>query len=153
EAEAQKQLRIYSERVEKAPAREQELAILVRDYENTKKNYESILDKKLNAKISENLEKRQKGEQFRILDPANLPERPFKPQKVTILLAGILFGIAGGVGLALLLEQLDSSVRKPEVLEQAISVPVLATIPDYTGELKSLTPVYPSSKKPEKSNG
>src|SRR5581483_9854226 len=60
EQDLQKQIRVYDKRVENAPAREQEIAVLERDYENTKKNYESLLDKKLNAKISENLEKRQK---------------------------------------------------------------------------------------------
>ncbi len=134
----QEQIQTYERRVENAPAREQELAILLRDYENTKKNYQILLDKKLNAKISENLEKRQKGERFRILDPANLPEAPFKPDRVKVGLAGILLGLGSGVGLGFIREKLDSSVHKPEKVEQLTSVPVLALIPDFTGELKGL---------------
>lgn len=131
----QKQIQVYERRVESVPAREQELAVLERDYENTKKNYESLLDKKLNAKISENLEKRQKGEQFRILDPANLPERPFKPVPLQIGLMGIAGGLGVGVALAFIREKLDSSIRKPEEVERITSVPVLASIPDFDEEL------------------
>ncbi|MBI5855467.1 MAG: hypothetical protein HZB35_09625 [Nitrospirae bacterium] len=86
------QVKEYQDRVERAPSREQEMTILVRDYENTKRNYESLLDKQLNARVSENLEKRQKGETFRILDPANLPEKPEKPDVLMIMLAGLAVG-------------------------------------------------------------
>lgn len=132
----EKQIRTYDKRVESAPAREQELAVLERDYENTKKNYQALLDKKLNAKISENLEKRQKGEQFRILDPANLPERPFKPVPLRIFLMGIAGGLGVGVALAFMRETLDGSIRRPEEVERITSVPVLASIPDFEEELK-----------------
>ena len=132
----EEQIRVYEKRVEKAPAREQELAILLRDYENTKKNYDSLLDKKLNAKISENLEKRQKGEQFRILDSANLPVRPFKPEPFKVGLMGVLLGLGVGVGLAFVREQLDTSIRKPEEVERITSVPVLVSIPDFTEEMR-----------------
>lgn len=131
----QRQIQLYEKRVENVPAREQELAVLERDSENTKKNYESLLDKKLNAKISENLEKRQKGEQFRILDPANLPEKPFKPVPMRIGLLGIAGGLGIGVALAFIREKLDSSIRKPEEVERITSVPVLASIPDFDEEL------------------
>ncbi|HLG21417.1 MAG TPA: GNVR domain-containing protein, partial [Candidatus Manganitrophaceae bacterium] len=132
----EKQIKVYEHRVENVPAREQILLTLVRDYDNTKKNYEALLDKKLSAKISENLEKRQKGEQFRILDAANLPERPFKPDRVKIGLAGLLLGLGGGLALAFFREQLDSSIRKPEEVERVTSVPVLVSIPDFTEEMR-----------------
>lgn len=150
----QRQIQLYERRVESVPAREQELAVLERDYENTKKNYESLLDKKLNAKISENLEKRQKGEQFRILDPANLPERPFKPVPLQIGLMGIAGGLGLGVALAFIREKLDSSIRKPEEVERITSVPVLASIPDFKEELM-ITEKYLSKTavNDEKTNG
>jgi uncharacterized protein involved in exopolysaccharide biosynthesis len=75
-------------RVEQTPSREQELMILVRDYENRQKNYQALLDKRLNAHIAENLEKRQKGEQFRVLDPANLPQKPENPNRLVIMMLG-----------------------------------------------------------------
>ncbi|HEY5599150.1 MAG TPA: GNVR domain-containing protein, partial [Candidatus Manganitrophaceae bacterium] len=105
-------------------------------YDNTKKNYEVLLDKKLSAKISENLEKRQKGEQFRILDAANLPEKPFKPDRFKVGLAGLLLGLGGGLALAFVREQFDSSIRKPEEVERVTSVPVLVSIPDFTEEAR-----------------
>lgn len=135
ELNLRKQIQIFEKRVEDTPAREQEFATLLRDYESTRKNYGALLDKKLGAKISENLEKKQKGEQFRILDPANLPEKPFKPDQLKIGLAGLVLGLGGGLGLAFIREQLDSSIRKPEEVERIISVPVLVSIPDFAEEM------------------
>ncbi len=154
EMELLKQKRAYEQRVESAPAREQELAVLLRDYENTRKNYGTLLDKKLNAKIAENLEKRQKGEQFRILDAANLPEKPFKPEPVRIGFAGVALGFGVGLAFAFIREKLDSSIKKPEEVERITSVPVLASIPDFDEELmiteKSLST---SVTDDEKNNG
>ena len=62
------------QKVERSPKREQEMISLIRDYENQKRSYDDLLRKKLEADVSQNLEKRQKGTQFQILDPANLPE-------------------------------------------------------------------------------
>src|SRR4029079_6734969 len=97
-------IRDFENRVEQTPSREQELMILVRDYQNMQKNYQALLDKRLSAHVAENLEKRQKGEQFRILDPANLPSKPEKPNRPLIILFGILGGCGLGVGLAFGLE-------------------------------------------------
>lgn len=121
----------YERRVERAPEREQELTVLQRDYDNTKKNYQSLLEKQLNARISENLERRQKGETFRVLDPANIPARPESPDQVRIMLVGLLVGIGGGYGLGFLLEQMFGVFRRPEDAESILGLPVLATIPDF----------------------
>jgi len=125
------QIRDFERRVENVPRREQQLAILLRDYDNTKENYQKLLDKKLTAKISENLEKRQKGEQFRILDPANFPEKPYAPNPLKIAMLGSVLGIIVGTGLVFLREMMDVSIRKPEELEKMSSIPVLASILDY----------------------
>ncbi len=122
----------YEERVEKAPAVEQELLILLRDYENMKDNYRSLLDKRLNARVTENLEKRQKGEQFRIIDPPNLPGKPYKPNQKRIMIFGLAFGCLLGFGMAYILEQSNPTFHRPEGIEGLLGLHVLAAIPDFT---------------------
>lgn len=119
-------------RVEQTPVREQELMILVRDYENMQKNYQALLDKRLNAHVAVNLEKRQKGEQFRILDPANLPEKLDSPNRILIMLLALLGGGALGVGGALGLDLLNPTFRRREEVEQFLpGARVLATVPQF----------------------
>ncbi|MGC4097206.1 MAG: AAA family ATPase [Nitrospira sp.] len=125
------QIKEFEQRVEQTPAREQEVMILVRDYENRQKNYQSLLDKRLNAHVAGNLEKRQKGEQFRVLDPANLPQRPDSPKRLVIMIAGIIGGCGLGVGLAVGLEQLNPTFRRREEVETLSGIRVLAVIPNF----------------------
>lgn len=148
----QKQTRIaaqiveYEGRVERTPSREQQLMILVRDYENLQKNYQSLLDKKLSASISENLERRQKGEQFRIIDPANLPLVPETPNELLIMLAGLAMGCGLGYGAAFWLEYGRGFVRTPDDAESIAGFPLLATIPDFaTAYKKGFPRVQPTS--------
>lgn len=130
------QIEAYEARVEKAPLREQQMLGLVRDYENTKLHYQALLDKKLNARISENLEKRQKAEQFRILDPANLPDKPYKPDPFRIVLLGLVVGLSTGGGAAYLRETMDVSFKRPEEVEMILHHPVLISIPNIHETLK-----------------
>jgi polysaccharide chain length determinant protein (PEP-CTERM system associated) len=130
-AKLKAQTREYELRVERAPEREQELIVLQRDYENTKKNYQSLLDKQLNARISESLEKRKKGETFRVLDPANFPTSPDSPDAKRILVLGLVSGGGLGYGWAFLLEVLAGVIRRSEDAESLLGLPVLATIPNF----------------------
>lgn len=123
--------KVYEEMVKATPGREQELAILDRDYEHMQKNYQSLFDKKLGARIAENLEKRQKGEQFRVIDPANLPTIPEKPDQMRIMLLGLAVGCGLGVGLAVVLEQIYPVFRRSEEAEGMLGLPVVATIPSF----------------------
>ena len=112
-------------------ANEQLLLDLTRDYEMSRQNYQALLQKRLNARVSENLEKRQKAEQFRIIDPAKIPEKPFKPDRVKIVLLGSLLSLGAGGGLIFLRESLKPSYRRLEDLQESVQLPVLATIPIY----------------------
>jgi polysaccharide biosynthesis transport protein len=123
------QIKEYEKRVEATFPNEQSLLNLTRDYEISQRNYQTLLEKRLNAKISENLEKRQKGEQFRVLDPANIPQKPYKPNRPKIILLGSLLSGGLGVGLILSKEFVRPSYWKAEDFHGTIDVPVLGTIP------------------------
>jgi len=116
-------------RVEKSPRREQEMVSLTRDYENLKASYDDLLKKKLDAEVSQNLEKRQKGEQFQILDPADLPQKPFSPDRPKVFgiafAAAMLIGFGGAIGF----EMINPVLRGKRDFQHFFTVPVLASIP------------------------
>jgi polysaccharide biosynthesis transport protein len=124
------QIRTFEHRVEQTPSREQDVMILMRDYENMQKNYQALLDKRLNAHVAENLEKRQKGEQFRVLDPANLPQKLESPNRLLIMMLGLLGGCGLGVGLAVGRERVFPTFKRRQELEMLPGIRVLATIPN-----------------------
>jgi polysaccharide chain length determinant protein (PEP-CTERM system associated) len=119
----------YQARIEKTPMRELTLNALSRDYKNTYETYQSLAQKNVVSQQAENLERRQKGEQFKILDPARTPEKPFKPDIPKILLIGLLLGVGAGIGVAFSREQMDRSFRDAEDLTLALGIKVLANIP------------------------
>ena len=123
------QIVFYQRRVEDTPKREQELLSLKRNYENIQETYNSLLQRKLEADIAANMEKRQKGEQFRILDPARLPDKPIFPDMKKYFLMCVAAGLACCCGCIFLLNFLDNSVKKPEVVTDKLGIPILAVMP------------------------
>jgi polysaccharide chain length determinant protein (PEP-CTERM system associated) len=128
-AALEKKIQSYQERIENTPKREEELLAIKRDYDNIKNIYESLLNRGLEAEISVNMEKKQKGEQFRIIDPARLPEKPISPNMNRLLLMTIAVGLGIGGGIIFLLEFLDASFRNKEDIESSLGVPLLAAVP------------------------
>jgi len=129
DAKIRAQMEKYSERVEKTFGRELEITNLTRDYQNAKETYESLLRKSQEAQQAENLERRQKGEQFKVIDSARTPGMPFKPDIPKIFLFGLLLGLGSGFGLAFFREQMDRSFRDAEDLEATLGLKVIANIP------------------------
>jgi len=119
-----------SGKIASVPTRESELVELTRDYATLQENYTSLLQKRSNATLAANLEKRQIGEQFKILDPASRPERPANEKQRLLALAG---GPIGGLGLGVLLigllEYRDPSFRNEDDVLRVLSLPVLALVP------------------------
>jgi polysaccharide chain length determinant protein (PEP-CTERM system associated) len=120
---------VYQKRVEDTPKREQELSSIQRDYQNLKELYDSLLKRKLEADISVSMEKKQKGEQFRVLDPAKIPTRPVEPDLRRVLLVVLVAGLGLGGGLAHFVEMMDSSFRNADDLEKELKLPILVSIP------------------------
>jgi uncharacterized protein involved in exopolysaccharide biosynthesis len=138
ERELKKQLNFYQTRIEEGPKREQELILITRDYDLLKSNYRSLMDKKIQSQMAENLERKQQGEQFKILDPARMPEKPFKPDRDKILLVGAVLGLAAGLGLTWFRENLDQSFHSEADLEAHLGLPILAVIPNLKEEDKAI---------------
>ena len=129
EAQISGQMNRYRGRIENVPSREQEMASLARDYQNTRETHELLMKKNQDAQQAENLERRQKGEQFRIIDPARLPEKPFSPDIPKVLLIGLALSIGCSFGLAFIREQMDRSFHDAGDAEATLGLKVLATIP------------------------
>src|SRR5262249_9795387 len=104
----------YQKRLEAAPTRETALAAVAPGYSPPQQNYQSLLSKKQESQIAANLERRQIGEQFKILDPARLPEKPFSPDRPRWYLAAVLVALAIGCGFAALTEYFDRGLRSEE---------------------------------------
>jgi polysaccharide chain length determinant protein (PEP-CTERM system associated) len=119
----------YQSRTDNAPIRAIELSKISRDYEITLRKYQDLLAKSLDSRLSENMEKSQKGEQFRIMEPATFPERPVHPNRFRIIAVGLLAGIALGCALAVLLETLDTSFKTAEDLASYEDVSLLGAVP------------------------
>ncbi len=124
----------YERRVDITPKREQDMMALTRDYSNIQKYYSELLNRKLEADIAMDMERRAKGEQFRILDKAKKPEKPVFPNIQMFFLISIGAGLAVGIALAFLLDFMDNTLKRAEDVEPLLDIPVLVTIPKIYNE-------------------
>jgi polysaccharide biosynthesis transport protein len=124
-----RQIDEYQSRLNLVPLREQELAEINREHEQSRAAYESLLSKKTQSEMATNLENQHQGELFRIIDPPNLPRRPYWPDRFKLNLLGMIFGTFLALGITVVAELLDMRIHRDEDLRDLISVPVLAGIP------------------------
>lgn len=122
------QIAQYQTRMESLPVREQQMAGLTRDYEIAKQNYKSLLDKKLAAEMSTDMERRQKSERFTLLDPAVVPGKPFKPNRPLLDALGAVFGLLLATGFAVGKEMKNNVLLGEWELPK--DVPVLGRVPN-----------------------
>lgn len=120
----------YQAKIDAVPARESELVELTRDYSTLQEAYSSLLTKREESKLAADLERRQIGEQFRILDAASLPERPHNQrERLAFTAAGAVAGLLLGLALVGWFEYRDSSFRREEDMLRLLNLPVLAIVP------------------------
>ncbi|GDY20923.1 chain-length determining protein [Verrucomicrobiota bacterium] len=105
-----------------------EFDTLSREVESDRGLYENVMKKMKESQISKELQ----SDKLRVIQPAIAPERPSKPQKVKIMAAAVLVGLMGGLMLALLLNQIDSSIKSVDQAEEFLQLPVLSAIPQIT---------------------
>ena len=119
-------------RVQAGPALQSQVTELMRDYATLQEGYTVLLKKSEESKIAVNLERRQIGEQFKIIDGARLPEKPISPDRFRINMFGILGGLGLGLGLVAFLEYRDTSFKSDDDVMTTLALPVLAVIPLMT---------------------
>lgn len=123
------QIKVYQDRVQSTPVVEEQYKELTRGYQTALDSYNGLLKKRTDAMMAKELQQEQAGEQFLVLDPANLPTTPSFPNRPLFALGGLGGGLGLGLGLAFLLEMRDTSMRTERDVEFALRLPVLAMVP------------------------
>ncbi|MFV0438611.1 MAG: hypothetical protein ACK5PS_14620 [Desulfopila sp.] len=135
----------YEKWIAATPVREAEWSALTREYGQLKNHYDYLVAQDLQAKSMLNLERRQKGSQFKIVDVARTPEKPTKPDFIKLMAVAVAGALALGVGIVLVINFLDGSFRDPEDAELFLGIPVLTTIPLITTPMEQRKNLYVSS--------
>jgi polysaccharide biosynthesis transport protein len=125
----QQQISEYQHRLNLTPVREEQLTDLRREYDLSKKNYDDLYAKKTQSALATDLQKNQQGQQFRLIEPPNLPTKPFTPNRLKIAFGGIVVGIAFGIGLAFFVEIRDASLHSEKQLRERFDLPVVVAFP------------------------
>jgi succinoglycan biosynthesis transport protein ExoP len=126
----------YQGKVQSVPILETQLAELTRNYETSKQNYQSLLDKRLSAGMSEDLERKQQAERFMVLDPASTPEKPSSPKRLPIIAGTIVAAFLISCGLTIGITLLNGAIRSDSDLLTVLpaKVRILATIPSISSQ-------------------
>jgi polysaccharide chain length determinant protein (PEP-CTERM system associated) len=123
------QIKLYQKWIEAAPVHEAKWSALTRDYDELKRYHDALLAQSLAADATENLERHQKGSQFKIIDPAYLPITPIKGTFRIVFLAAAMIGLALGMGFILCLDLMDTSFKDKTEIEDFIKIPVTCAVP------------------------
>lgn len=133
----QRQMQTYQWKVDSVPVLETQLAELTRNYEASRQNYQSLLDKTFSAGMSEELERKQQAERFTVLDPAKTPEKPISPKRIPIMIAVLFVAIVLPAGLVIGMNLLSHAIKSEAELKEMLpsGVPILGTIPPIENKL------------------
>ncbi len=127
--ELKAQLANYEKSLALSPEVEREYTNLLRDKENIVHRLQEIAQKLMDARLSQDLEKEAKAERFTLLEPALLPEKPIKPNRLAIVFLGLVFAVAASVGYAAIAETINKGVFGRHHLATILKEPPLAVIP------------------------
>jgi polysaccharide chain length determinant protein (PEP-CTERM system associated) len=125
----QDEISVYQSRVALSPAIEEQYKQLARDYDNTQKVYQDLLADKSKSDIALRMEQQARGEQMRLLNPADLPDTPSFPNRLLFAGGGLGGALALGAALALWFEVRDKSIRTQADAEAALELPMLVAVP------------------------
>ena len=128
-AELQARRQDLEKRLEKSPGVERDYMEMARELDSTQTKYREVRQKEMEAQVAQNLEDERKGERFTLIEPPLVPEKPASPNRILIIVLGAVLSIGGAVGLGLMLDSVDASVRNRRDLEALLGIPPLAVLP------------------------
>jgi len=132
EKQLQSGINFHQAKLEGGPAIQQQLAAVTRDYDNAEQNFKDVQARKFAADISSDVETRQKGERFVIVEPAQPPTSPSTPNR--LLVDGL--ALPAGLGLAMLLfvllEAFNTTVKTEREVTEHVRAPLFGEIPWLT---------------------
>ncbi len=131
---AKEKLDEYERRLTQTPRVEQKGLALTRAYENAVREHREIQEKLMRADLAVELEKKQGGQRYSLLEEPKYPHAPVKPNRPAILLLGIVLAIGGGLGCASLAEYMDRTLHGPKAISALLGAPPLAVIPYIPGK-------------------
>jgi polysaccharide chain length determinant protein (PEP-CTERM system associated) len=136
---------VFQARLQNTPKWAHELAVMSRDYEATRTKYESVLSRKVEAELAQELEARAAHDVFRVISAATIPVTPAKPDRMGGFLLAFLIALALGILVGVLVEMRDDSIRDPTEVKERLPIPVLAVVPQLGGktERRVLAPEIP----------
>ncbi|MBI4465499.1 MAG: AAA family ATPase [Acidobacteria bacterium] len=147
EQEIVAQIRVYRRKVQSASEHERTEAELTRDYELTRTQYQSLLEKQNQAQMEERLKKTSQSTVFRIVRSAQLPVEPYAPRRVRIVALGLLSGLGLGLLLAVFAEYRDTTYDNADEFRNSTNLPVLAVIPALAGTAKKSSRKAPAQTR------
>ena len=118
----------YQAHIANSPLVEKEYSGLLRDLGSAQQKYAELTNKLMEARVAKGMEESQSGERFVVIDPARLPEQPFKPNRKAIALISVVLALGSGIGISALREILDTTVKSAEEIVALGGGPVLSEI-------------------------
>jgi|SRR5271165_131920 len=134
-AQLQTEINFHLSKIQDGPAIQQKIAVVQRDYDALQGHYRDLLNKKMAAETATAMESREKSERFVLLDSAQVPEKPYMPNRPLMIAGGVVLGILVGFGVGLAREGVDNSVRTEREAEAILGTSVLSGVPEIlTGQ-------------------
>jgi succinoglycan biosynthesis transport protein ExoP len=130
-ADLGQQIHGYQSKIDSVPILETQLAELTRNYEASRQNYQSLLDKTFSAGMSEELERKQQAERFTVLDPARTPEKPFRPKRLPIMAGVLVASLLIPAGLVFWVDLLKGSITSEYEVREMLppGIPIFGALP------------------------
>lgn len=126
---ARARLQKFDARLSESPETERGFLELARDLDTSRARFRELREKQMQAQVAEQLERERKAERFTLIEPPVYPEKPFRPNRLLILMVGVALALLGGIGAPMLRESVDRTVHSVRDAVLALRVPVLAVLP------------------------
>jgi polysaccharide chain length determinant protein (PEP-CTERM system associated) len=133
----EEEVRNLQARLQLSPVVEERYKALTRDYESALQFYNELLSKKTQSEMSTDLERRQEGEQFGVMDAPDLPTKPSFPNRLKFSLCGLVVGFPIGIGLAMVVERRENFIRNEDDVVKILGLAVLIALPEVESKRKA----------------